>query len=321
MANTTVEANKTLIVIGRETTYGTVFTTPTVKLPDMMDYTFGDSGIEVPQKTQTLEPKIKTSQAGRKSPTVTLSGILTDEHVEFLTAIGGDTATPFVWQTADVAPGDPGHSYTIAQSIPFSSSDLGDGVVATGCRLETLEISKNGEYIGYTATFRAKTIDDRVDMSLVPGGWAVTGITDTSYPEYTPFLFQDVTCSLLDTIAVTNLNTFALTLTNTFMDDDSAFQNSQTKQRDYICSSSGQLTAEWIYGTEEDNQVYDNQFSQTTQTDIISLINTNATWAITTEGQYQDYTKPDKENCLFAGQFTKMLLGDSSNTALSIAVT
>lgn len=317
MANVPVEANKSIIVMGRETTYGNAFTTPTVKIPDMMEYTFGDSQIAIPQRTQTLEPKIKTSQAGRKSPTVTLSGVLTDAHEELLSAFFGQvTGTPYVWLAADVPASAAGHSYTIVQAIPATSADLGDGVVATGCRLETLEIGKNGDYIGYTATFRAKTVDDNVDLST----YTLTGITDTSYPELVPFLFQSVTCSLLDTIAITKLNTFALSLTNVFMDDDPAFQNSQTKGRDYICDSSGQLTAEWLYGTEEDNQVYDNLFSQTTQNDVISIINANKTWAITTEGQYQDYSKPDKEKCIYAGNFTKALLGDGSNTALSIAV-
>jgi hypothetical protein len=311
-----LEANKTIIVIGRETTYGTAFTTPTVKIPDMMEYTFGVAGIDVPQKTQTLEPKIKTSQEGRKSPTVTLSGILTDEHEEFLVAFFGDTASPYVWGTSDVAADAAGHSYTICQAIPAASDDLGDGVQATGCRLESFEINRNGDYIGYTATFRAKTIDDMVDFST----YTLTGITDTSYPELISFLWQNVTCSLLDTVALTSMNTFGLSLTNTFMDDDPAFQNSQTKGRDYICSSGGQLTAEWIYDTVSDATVYDNLFKQTTQTDVVSIINANKTWTFTTEGQYQEYSKPDKESCLFTGSFTKQLLGDASNTALSIAV-
>ena len=311
-----VEANKTIVVMGRETTYGEEFKTPTVKIPDLMEYTFGVAGIEVPQKTQTLEPKIKTSQAGRKSPTVTLTGILTDSHEELLVAFFGDTSSPYVWQSSDVAAGSAGHSITIVLSVPSASDDLGDGVVATGCRLESLELSKNGDYIGYTATFRAKTVDDNVDLST----YILTGITNTTYPELVPFLWQDVTCSILDTQAETGINTFNLSLTNEFMDNDPTFQNNQLKQRDYICGSSGKLTAEWLYDTIKDAQVYDNLFSQTTQTDVISLVNANKTWAITTEGQYQNYTKPDKEKCLYAGSYEKALMGDSSNTAISINV-
>ena len=313
----TVSSNKTIVVLGRETTYGTVFTTPTVKLPDMMDYTFGKEIITVPQKTQTLEPKIKTSQSGRNMPTVTLTGVLTDSHEEFLVALLGDTATPYVIGAADIAANAAGYSYTIAQCVPAASDDLGDGVVALGCRLESLNISKNGQYVGYTAVFRATSIDDMVSLD----GWTLTGITNTTYPEYVPFLFQSVTASLLDTSAVTKLNTFSLDIVNEFGDDDIAFQNGSTRIIDPKCGTTGTLTAEWIYDTAKDATVYDNLVSQTTQTDVISLVNTGGTWAITTEGQYTDYTKPDKEKCLFVSNFTKQLLGDSSNTALSIAVT
>ena len=322
----TVEANKTLITLAREDTYGAASGTalvPVIKLPDMMEYSFGNTQISVPQKTLTLEPKIKTSQSGRESPTVTLSGILTDTHMEFLIGFFGyvgtvdASTTTFVWQTSDVAADAVGHSYTISQCIPVAADDWGDGVQALGCRLETLEISKNGEYIGYTATFRAKSINDDVSFNTYTFGT----VANTSYPELTPFLWQLVTCSLLDTKAVTKINTFGLTLTNEFMPDDSAFQNSHIKTRDYVCSSSGQLTAEWIYETDDDDQVYDNLFSQTTNTDVITLVTSAHTWAITTEGQYQDYSKPDKEKCLYAGNFTKALFGDGSNTALSIVRT
>jgi len=250
-------------------------------------------------------------------PTVTLTGILTESHEELLTALLGDAASPYVIGTADIAAGAVGYSYTIAQCVPSATDDLGDGVVALGCRLESLNISKNGQYVGYTAVFRAKSIDDAVDLS----SWTLTGITNTSYPELVPFLFQNVTASILDTSAVTTLNTFAFDFTNEFADDDLAFQNSSTRNLDPKCGTTGVLTAEWIYDTTKDATVYDNLLSQTVQTDVISLISTAGTWAFTTEGQYTDYTKPDKEKCLFVSNFTKSIMGDSSNTALSIACT
>jgi len=310
-----IEANKTIVVMGRETTYGAAFTTPTVKIPDMMDYTFGKEQIAVPQKTQTLEPKIKTSQLGRLSPTVTLTGILTASHLELLVACFGDTASPYVIGTSDLAANAAGYSYTIVQAVPASSSDLGDGVVATGCRLETLNLSKNGQYVGYTVTFRAKTIDDRVDL----GSYTLSSITNTTYPELTPFLFKSVTASLLDAVTLTKLNTFSLDITNEFADDDIIFQNTSTKIIDPKCGTTATLSVEWIYDTTSDATVYDNLFSQTTYNDVITLTGP-ATWAITTEGQYQDYSKPDKEKCLYTSSFTKALLGDGSNTAISIAV-
>ena len=306
-----LNAHKSLIVIGKETSYGTTQTTPEKKFPDFFEYEFGVAQVSVQQKTQTLEPKVSMSYAGRKSPTVTLTGIMTDEHEIFLKAYFSKSSSNYAWQTDDND-----YSYTIAQAFPSASDNLGSGVVATGCRLQNLTINRDGDYVRYNAVFRAKTIDDQVDMS----GWTLTAITNTTYPVLTPFMWKDVTCSLLDTQALTNLNTFSLNLTNEFTDDDIAFQNSQTKTRDKVCSVSGELSFEWIYDTTADAQVYDNIFSQTLNTDNITLVNTNKSWAIATEGQYKDYKRPDKDNCLYVSSVTKELRGDNSLTAISISV-
>jgi len=317
----TVKAHKTIVCLGRETTYGTAFKTPTVKLPDMMDYTFGNEQIVLPQKTQTLAPMVNTSYDGRNAPTVTLSGVLTDTHEELLGAFFGATTGAYVIAAADIAADAAGYSYTIVQAVPAASDDLGDGVVATGCRLETLSITKNGAYIGYTATFKAKTIDDMVGLSTVGDSWILTGITDTTYPELTPFLWQDTTCSLLDTAAVTKLNTFSLDLTNEFVDDDLSFQNGETRTSLAKCATTGTLTAEWIYDTTSDATAYDNLMSQTPQTDNIILTDGTATWTIATEGQYTDYAKPDKDKCLFTGNFTKQLMGSSAVVPITVTIT
>jgi len=318
----TVAGHGTIVTMGRETTYGTVFLTPTVKLPDMFEYSFGDSQVTVPQKTQTLEGKVKTSQSGRKSPTVTLSGVLTYAgHEELLKAFFGQvTGTPYVFMITDVAISTAGYSYTIACTVPTATSNLGKGVVALGCRLETLEISRNGDYVGYTATFRAKSIDDQATHS-----WVLSGLTDTdsTYPELAPFLWQDVVVSLIDD-GQAAANTFSLTLTNTFADDDINFQNKQTKQKDYKCSSGGVLTAEFLYDVTADAIVYDNILNQTCYADQIILYESgDATdyWTIATEGQYIEYSKPDKENCIYVSSYTKQLMGDGDNKAISIAIT
>ena len=311
----TIQAGKTIVCLGRETTYGTAFTTPTVKLPDMMEYTFGKEQITVPQKTQTLAPMVKTSQAGRDMPTVTLTGVLTAEHEELLTAMFGDIASPYVIAAADIAADAAGYSYTIIQAVPAAAT-LGDGVVATGCRLETLNFSKNGQYIGYTAVFKCVSIDDQVDLSA----YVLTGITDITYPELVPFLWQDATASLLDEAAVTKLNTFSLDLVNEYVDDDLSFQNSATRKSLPKCGTTGTLSAEWIYDTVKDATAYDNLLSQTPQTDVVQITDGTAIWSIITEGQYTDYTKPDKEKCLFVSNFTKSLLGTTAIVPITISI-
>jgi len=314
MANATVAAHKTIVCLGRETTYGTAFTTPTVKLPDMMDYTFGKEQITVPQKTQTLAPMIKTSQLGRLKPTVTLTGVWTDTHEELWVACFGDTANPYVIAAADIAANAAGYSYTIVQAVPASSSDLGDGVVATGCRLVSLTLAPNGGYIGYTAVFDAKSIDDQVDLNT----YTLTGITDTTYPELVPMLFKNVTASLLDTIAVTNLLTFNLAITNEYASDDICFQNSSTRISQPKCGTTGVLTAEWLYGTENDQMVYDNINNQTPYTDNIILTDGTNVHTIATEGQYTAYNKPDKDKCLFTSSFTKELKGTTAIVPITV---
>ena len=313
MAN--VVASKTVIVMGRETTYGTAFTTPTVKLPDMMDYTFGEEQVIVPQKTQTLAPMIKTSQLGRIKPTVTLKGIWTDSHEEMFVACFGDTATAYVIGTTDLAPNAAGYSYTIVQAVPASSSDLGDGVQATGCRLVSLTLAKEGEYIGYTAVFDAKTIDDMVSL----GDYTLTGITNTTYPELTPMLFRQVTAELHDTGTASNLLSFNLTITNEYASDDICFQNSQTRISQPKCGTTAILSVDVLYDTVFDAVVYDGLFNQTTYTDEIVLTDGTNTHTITTEGQYTAYSKPDKEKCLFTSSFTKELTGTASVVPISIA--
>ena len=312
----TIAANKTIVCLGRETTYGTAFTTPTIKLPDMMEYTFGKEQITIPQKTQTLAPMIKISQAGRDMPTVTISGVLTADHEELLVATFGDVASPYVIAADDIAANAAGYSYTIIQAVPAASDDLGTGVVATGCRLETFNISKNGTYIGYSATFKAVSVDDQVSLSA----YVLTGITDTTYPELVPFLWQDTTASILDTAAVTELNTFSLDLTNEYVDDDLSFQNSATRKSLSKCGTTGTLSAEWIYDTVKDATAYDNLLSQTPQTDTIILLTGDKRWTIVTEGQYTDYTKPDKEKCLFVSNFTKSLLGTTAIVPITVTV-
>lgn len=309
----TWNASNTLVCIGAEDDYGELQDTPTEKFADMMEVSLGTEVVDIPQKTQTTIPQVNEAQKGREMPTVTLSGAFTFDHMILFTAATGCAASPYTWQTLDVASDSGEHSYTIIQARP-AASNLGKGIVAIGCRLESLEITKNGQYIGYTANFRAKSVDYEVDLS----GYPLTGITNTTFPDAQPFMWHNTECSLLDEKEVNSLNTFTLTLNNEFMDDDIAFQNAQNRARDYICRRSGQLTAEWLYGTTDDDQVYGNEVSQTLQKENIMIGDGVHIVTIQTEGQYREYTRPDKENCLYLGSFTKELMGDSDSTPLTI---
>jgi len=302
--------HNTIVLVGKETAYGIAQTTPEHKFPDQMEWDYGVSQIEIPQKTQTLEPQSNESRQGRKAPTVTLRGVLTADHEWLLQAYFNKTASAYSWQTSDG-----GFSYTIMQAYPASSSDAGDGIKAVGCRMESLTINRNGEYVGYEATFRAKSIRDNLDFSTL----TLTTITDVTYPDQTPFLFQDITNVELSDIAVENLNTFSLTLTNEFADDDISFQNSQTRTTDTVCSTSGELSYTYIYTMATSESISD-FYGDTLYPDQLGLTDGTNNWEIATYGQYSAFSRPDEDKCIYTGDVTKMLMGDASNTAITITV-
>lgn len=311
----TVQRHQTLVLMGKESAYGSYQGTPTAKFACLMDYSFDYNQVKIPQKTQTLMPHLNESHLGRKSGTVRLSGVLVDEMEIFLQAALMDTETAYVFQTTDT-----NFSYSIVQAIPAASDDAGDGVVALGCRLQSLTIRKDGEYIGFEAVFRAKSIDDAVDLGAATYAVTLTGVTDTTYPEHTPFLWRSVTCDLLDAAAVLDITDLNFNITNRFLNDDASFQNSQTRQIDKICGCDAKLTYRVIYDTTADATAYDNIWGAYKE-DIFSLINASKTWVFTTWGQYTpEYAKPDDTECLYETDVTKELRGDASYAALSIAV-
>jgi hypothetical protein len=302
--------HNTIVLVGKETAYGIAQTTPEHKFPDQMEWDYGVSQIEIPQKTQTLEPQSNESKQGRKAPTVTLRGVLTADHEWLLQAYFNKTASAYSWQTSDG-----GFSYTIMQAYPKASDNAGDGIQATGCRMETLTINRNGEYIGYEATFRAKTVADNTGFS----GLTLTTITDVTYPDQRPFLFQDVGTISFIRDEIDSINTFGLTLNNEFADDDIGFQNSQTRSSDPICSTSGELTYTYIY-TMDTGEILEDLYGDLLNGDDFTLTDGANTWSIATYGKYTAFSRPDEDKCIYTGDVTKMLMGDSTYKAITITV-
>lgn len=303
--------HNTIVLVGKETAYGIAQTTPEHKFPDQMEWDYGVSQIEIPQKTQTLEPQSNESKQGRKAPTVTLRGVLTADHEWLLQAYFNKTASAYSWQTSDG-----GFSYTIMQAYPKASDNAGDGIQATGCRMETLTINRNGEYIGYEATFRAKTVADNTDFS----GLTLTTITDVTYPDQTPFLFQDITTVSLIDGEVTAFNTFSLTLNNEFADDDISFQNSQTRTIDKVCSTSGELSYTYIYSMATSVNINSSMYTAIPAPETFTLSDGVNSWAFSTYGQYTSFSRPDEDKCIYTGDVTMQLMGNSTSSAITVTV-
>ncbi len=301
-----------ILLIGKEASYGTEQTTPTIKLFDNFVATDGIESITVPMKTGKMEDNVQDQREGYKDPTCTISGILTDAHVFLLTALTTDTASPFVYPVVDT-----NTSYTIYRAFPESAADAGDGTKMTGCRLESLTFTTAGGVITYNAVFRAKVIDREADLA----GLTLTGVTNTSWVAQVPFDWHDFTCSLF-TASVTAMDTFSLAFTNEFMDNAAIHQNAQAKASDPVCGFHGQLSGTVTYDSVSDAKVFDYLLGTADiYDDVISFINTNATWAFTMKGQYiEPYDLPDIEKCKYKSSFTKRLCGDADEVGLSVVV-
>jgi hypothetical protein len=305
--------HQTVILAGKEAGYGTEQTTPTDKIASMFEWDYGVQSFDVAIKTQTLAPMTIERGKGRKMPTCTLSGILTDAHQWILEAAIGDNATPLT-----IPATDSGYSYTIYCAVPASSADAGDGVKVTGARCESLTLSRNGDFINFEASFRAKAIVDWASLD----GLTLTSVTDTTTPENTPFLWQDVVVSLANA-SYSNANDLSITITNTFADDDVLYQNSESKVQDVICSTTGELTYQAIYDTVKDpaiaaliESVDPAEIFEST----ISFVSDDATWTFTINGREANPARPDDAKCIYVTDHIVTMLGDSTTEAISVAI-
>lgn len=312
MAITNRWAHQPLVMIVAEAEYGTAVTTPTNKYAALScTWKHAVERVHIPMHTQTLEPKIATELEGRKKYNLTLSGPLNSDMEWLLKAFFMDSSSPYVIPVVGTTP----TSYTIYRAFPASGADAGDGMQAEGCVLQRLVFTKNGDYVEFTADFVCEAIDEEVDFSSL----TLTTITDTSLPTHNPFLFHNVTCALLT--ETTTLNNFTITLEKELLPDDHLFQNSQEIINPYAIGMKATVEAEYFYGVAEDDDAYDAIYTDTPDTNVISFVNASKTWAFTMKGQYTDWTPPDAEKGICVGKFVMECMGDSDDTAISVAVT
>jgi len=306
----TRQRHNAILLMVKETEYGTAVTTPTDKFPDQFVPNIDYNKIQLPYKTQTLEPQAASVVQGRQMHTFQTTGYLTASHGILFEAFF--SAATYALQTSDG-----GYSYTIYYAYPASSSDAGDGFKCTGCRLQDLVLSKDGEFWRYTATWRAKEIDPEQSLD----GLTLTTITDTTAPEELPCLFQYTTCDLLDDAAVAEMLDMTVELHNIFASDDVSFTNNQDRQRDVICGVNCKISGRVLYDTVKDATVYDNIWGSLKEDKINILDGDDEGFNIVTWGKYAGYTLPDEDMCLYETPFEKEIYGNSSNTAITVTET
>jgi len=316
------QGNHQVILVGAETTYNsTTAPDPTIKLFCNFNAVEGKEEIAVPHKTTFPYDLNSEYYAGRDHPVVTLSGQLNGNMLFLLPGITGDSATPYVWEAANVAPTN--KSFSIWQCFPVGSDNPGAGTAARGCTIESCTFTKNGLYVDFNAVLRAASIDREADLSTLDETKITTPAASAtmSYKAPEPFLWQNLTCSLADA-GYTNLESFTLTFTNEFIDDEATYQNSSVKLSDTPCFRKGTIAASTIYDSTTDAKIFDFLINNAdTYVNVISFVSTAATWAFTMNCQYiEPYDLPDPGKCKFKASWNARLVGDGTTVPLSIAV-
>ncbi|RKZ98984.1 MAG: hypothetical protein DRQ46_00475 [Gammaproteobacteria bacterium] len=304
-----------LMLIGKETAYGTEQTTPENKFADICTMQAITNSIDRAVKTQTYEPDFCETTAGTTGGTVSVSGTLSHGHAIFLEAFFSDDSSPHAFQV------DPNtfQSYTIYNLFnggEVSTKTNWKGDIAIGCVCESFNITgSQGGVIGYEATFRAKSIAREQDLS----GLTTTTITDASKPCYIPFKFQSVTADMLNS-TVTSINSFSISLGNEFADDTVAYQNSATKLREIAVKASGELAFDVIYDAAVALTYNPILMATTNLDDVITLSGGSGTFIITMYGKYTSYDIADPDKGVYVTSINKQLQANASGSAISIAV-
>jgi hypothetical protein len=313
------------VLLVPEETYGTLHAdlTGAVAMTDVtVEIKKGVILTETKIKTGTLVPQMTEKLLTGSDATVTLKGNLCSEYTELLKAYTHDDGTPYVMQATQPAL----FSYNIIQlfAVGTSASDTPYNL-ALGCYCVDFKITgePNG-IVQFESTWVAKSSHrGLVSGSTVGVGPVTTTLTNepTAYTAGTPFLFGNITNTLFN--AATKMNSFALNLSKTFADAKLRYQNSMTPNAEYLLEYSGTLELETIYNdaaTSYDPSMEALMGSQTQVSNVINLVNSSKTWAMTIAGQVQDFTLADADKSLFTAKYTIGLAHAGSTAPLSIAV-
>ena len=211
-------------------------------------------------------------------------------------------------------------------AFPAATADAGDGEIASGCVLESVTFSKNGDYVNFSAVFRTQDMLREQDLAAYDFAEVTVPASSANclYKAPVPFLWHRVTSSLIDG-SITQLDNFTLTLTNEFVDDDASFQNNQNRLQatgDPICFHKGTFSATTVYDTVFDAKIFNHiNGVADTYVQVISFVNGNKTWAFTMNTQYiAPYDLPDDTKCRYRSTWNCRLIGDGTAVPLSVVV-
>lgn len=306
-------------VIGAETSLGSGKTNATsiawtevTVLPDKCEMTLDKAQIDTGAKTQTGLPTLCEIKSGYEKYTVTLSGVLSNEHEILLQAFFKDAGTPYTMDSVPTLDG-----YLIMQVWADDTGTPYTADKAVGCQCMSLKFTgASGGMVTYEAVFMARSYVRR-DATV-----AITG-TDPGTVCTEGFNFGDVTADLIygDT---THLKSFDLTLNNNLVDDAAMFQNSNTILQAIPSTVSGELNYVTNYYDTADDIGADTKINANSSIiEKIILVNTNKTWEIIVTGQLTGFTRADPDDGIYDSNVTHRLVYDvtSGDYPIAIAIT
>ena len=295
------------IIVRPEETYGEPIAVFDAKMTKHQNLTFNyDPGVQVINTLIRNSSLVKSScedKAGRYMPTVTISGDLTKQNAAWLFA--GITLDSSQTTTFTIAGQKASYSYQFLQYDTVTDT----ANIFTGCTMESLSLTREGDKITFTATYRGKAITRDVDLK----GWA--GDEPVAVCEEQA-LFLNTTWTGTIPTSVTG---FTLTLTNNFVDDDTIFLNSATRAKEVAIGTTGTLELSYIVtaGTELSSKILDDTASRN-YTMTITLGTTTIGMGI--YSKIINSTEPDPERNRFIGNLSLEMVNNGASAPLAMSI-
>lgn len=262
---------------------------------DKLEWNYAPITTELGAKENSLYKAAGRTKITGKLVTGTLSGELTDGHEILLQAHFDDASSPYLYAAALPTT----KSYNIYQLYLDSNGACTHYDVILGAIINPLVISgESNGIIQYTATIEGASYQQEVANSI-PNALTLEATLPVSG---TPFLFGDVTCTNLSNL--TTLLSFNLELRKTMVDNSQRFMNSLTKANDYYNQVGGTLQTASLFDTANDTAWKGLMYSGGAYPATITLVNSNQTWGIVTNGEITECTRPDADRGLFVQNLT-----------------
>jgi hypothetical protein len=301
------------IIVDVETAYGKPTVLPVIYTATMtkhnnlaLNWDPGIAKIESEIRNSSLAKSDCSLQAGRKMPTVTITGDLTLQNSLWLfQGICVDTTVVSPFTIQDIQ----GALYSYKFIKIDTANDKAD--ILYGCVMESLSITREGDKYTFSANYRAQDFDTLVDIS----GWTATD------PVVEPVAVCEDLALFTATAfmgSVTNIFAYTLTLTNSFVDDDKVFLGADTKSKEVCIGTAG--TLELSYNVTSGDEYSSNILGITTTTVNTITTGTATSIQLITTGKITNNTEPDPGKDMYIGTMSIELL-KGAGTVEPITVT